>query len=226
MNEKIVEFKKLAAEKSLDYIKDGMIVGLGSGSTVYWMLLKLSVLVKKGLKIKGVPTSFKTMNLAKKMGIPLTNISTIEGIDIAIDGADEIDKDLNLIKGGGGSLVREKIVALFASKLIIIGDDTKKVDNIGNNNIPIEVTPFGWEIVANHYIPKLGGKAKLRKVSEEIFISDNKNFIIDCQFENILDLRKLESELKTIVGVVDTGIFINLADEVILSGEKGIQLLQ
>src|SRR5690625_4491295 len=203
-----------------------MIVGLGSGSTVYWMLLKLSVLVKKGLKIKGVPTSFKTMNLAKKMGIPLTNISTIEGIDIAIDGADEIDKDLNLIKGGGGSLVREKIVALFASKLIIIGDDTKKVVNIGNNNIPIEVTPFGWEIVANHYIPKIGGKAKLRKVSEEIFISDNKNFIIDCQFENILDLRKLESELKTIVGVVDTGIFINLADEVILSGEKGIQLLQ
>src|SRR5690625_2645950 len=153
--------KKLAAEKSLMYIKDGMIVGLGSGSTVNIMLKQLGKRVKEGLHIKGVPSSKKTERLAKELGIPLTDFSSIDRIDIAIDGADEVDSRLNVLKGGGGSLVREKIVDAAADKLVIVIDESKKVAKLGNFPLPIEVVPFGWEITSRN-IAALGGIPRLR----------------------------------------------------------------
>lgn len=213
MNE--VENKKIIGEAAADYIKDGMTVGLGSGSTINWMLKKLGAHVHEGLNIRGIPTSKKTERLARELGIPLTDFSEIERIDLAIDGADEIDDCFALIKGGGGSLVREKIVDSAAEELIIIADETKFVNQLGAFPLPVEILPFGWQLTAKR-IAEFGCHTERRSKDGNPFISDNGNYVLDCAFLKIDSPKKLHEELKSLIGVVETGLFVDMTDKVLL----------
>ncbi|MEQ6376729.1 ribose-5-phosphate isomerase RpiA [Bacillaceae bacterium S4-13-56] len=217
--------KKIAAEEAVGYIRDGMTIGLGSGSTVNCMLRKLAERIhSEGLDIVGIPTSLKTERLANELGIPLTDFSKIKKIDLAIDGADEVDQHLHLLKGGGGSLVREKIVDAMAEHLIIIVDHSKLVDHLGSFALPVEILPFGWNITQKQ-IARLGCEITLRKKENDIFMSDNGNYILDCTFNKITDPKSLHEELKLIVGVVETGLFVNMADLVIAGNGEHITKL-
>ncbi|WP_419954380.1 ribose-5-phosphate isomerase RpiA [Neobacillus niacini] len=206
--------KKEVGEKAVEYVKDGMVVGLGTGSTVFYTITKLGQLVQQGLSIKGVPTSEQTKQLAIQLGIPLVSFNEIEQIDVAIDGADEVDSELNLIKGGGGALLREKIIAAAAKTFIVVADSDKNVDTLGTFPLPIEVVPFGYEMTAKH-IRKLGGSPKLRKKDGAPYRTDNGNYIIDSNFQEITQSRELEKNLNLIPGVVDNGLFVDMADIVI-----------
>lgn len=214
--------KHIAAEEAVNYVKNGMTVGLGSGSTVNLMLHALGKRVKEGLQIRGIPSSIKTEKLAKELGIPLVDFSVTTQIDLAIDGADEIDESLNLIKGGGGSLVREKVVDACANELIIIADSSKLVSRLGSFPLPIEVLPFGFEVTAEN-IKKIGGIPKVRKKDHEIFISDNGNYILDCSFGTIEDPVHLHKTLIQMIGVVETGIFADMADKVIIARDGKVE---
>ncbi|GAB3063721.1 ribose 5-phosphate isomerase A [Virgibacillus ainsalahensis] len=217
--------KKNAGEKAVEYIEDGMTLGLGSGSTIYWMMKRLSVQIQNGLSVKGIPTSKRTEGWAREFGIPLTEFAEIEKIDLAIDGANEIDPNLNLIKGGGGSLVREKIVNEFAERLLIIADDGKFYNQLGKHLLPVEVIPFGWEVTARN-LEKLGCTTNLRMQDNNVFISDNENYIVDCQFDSIQDPVRLHEELKLLVGVIETGLFCNMVDQVIIGKDSKVELLR
>jgi ribose 5-phosphate isomerase A len=220
------DLKKQAGEKAVEYIKEGMIVGLGTGSTVEYSLKKLGKLVRDGLKIKGIPTSIHTQRIAKKEKIPLTTLEENPVIDLAIDGADEVDSDLNLIKGGGGALVREKIIAYNSKKVIIVIDDSKIVKALGIDfPLPVEVVKFGWTSTKKT-LEKIGCNVELRRVMEnEPYITDNSNYILDCEFERIVEPEQLEIDINNIPGVVENGLFIGLADEVIVGGKQGISTL-
>ncbi|WP_332696740.1 ribose-5-phosphate isomerase RpiA [Halalkalibacter lacteus] len=212
--------KKLAGEKAIEYIEDGMTVGLGSGSTVYWTLQKLGALVKEGMDIKGVPSSLRTEGWAQKFGVPLTDFSKVKQLDLAIDGADEVDPHFNLIKGGGGSLVREKVVNAASDKLIIVVDESKIVATLGKFALPVEVVPFGWEVTASR-ISQLGCEPILRKKENQVFVSNNGNYILDCPFEVIEDASVLHETIKKMVGVVETGLFIGMTDLIIVGTNAG-----
>ncbi|MFZ4451500.1 ribose-5-phosphate isomerase RpiA [Salibacterium aidingense] len=216
--------KKRAAEKSVDFMEDGMTIGLGSGSTVYWMMKKLKEKMKQGLHITGVPSSTRTEKWAVEWQIPLTNFHEVQTIDVAIDGADEIDAHLNLLKGGGGSLVREKIVIQASKQVVIIGEQSKLVSRLGAAPLPVEVLPFGWEAVAAH-ISELGCIPDLRKKNGEVFVSDNGNYILDCPFHTIHDPKALDDKIKNIAGVVDTGLFVQAADTAIIGENNDVQIL-
>ncbi|WP_339238583.1 ribose 5-phosphate isomerase A [Oceanobacillus sp. FSL W7-1281] len=209
--------KQRAAEKAAEKVKDGMILGIGSGSTVNYMLRKLAERIEEeGIQIKGIPSSKKSEKLARELGIPLTTFTENNYIDLAIDGADEIDEQLHLSKGGGGSLFREKMVDNIADYFIVIAGADKLVKRLGAFPLPVEVVPFGWKITEKR-IQKLGCRTTLRYRNEKQFVSDNGNYIIDCQFETIDEPEKLHKEIKSLLGVVETGIFANMADEVIIS---------
>ena len=210
------ELKESVAIEAIQYIEDDMKVGLGTGSTMYYAIKHLGERVKEGLNIVCVPTSEKTAEWAEKFEIPLSDFSEIRSLDIAIDGADEVDENLQLIKGGGGALLREKIVADAAEKFIVIVDESKVVKTLGKFKLPIEVIPFGWKITAQS-IESLGCKAILRKKEEEIFVTDNQNYILDCDFSEIHHPEQLNNTLKSIVGVVETGLFINMTKKVLVS---------
>ncbi|UZD14943.1 ribose-5-phosphate isomerase RpiA [Virgibacillus natechei] len=216
--------KKLVGEEAVKYIEDGMKVGLGSGSTVYWMIKKLGEYVEQGLDVTGVPTSQTTAQWAKEFGIPLTDFSELKQLDVTIDGADEVDENLHLIKGGGGALLREKIVASAAKELIIIVDRSKKVAHLGAFPLPVEVIPFGWEVTANN-ISTLGCVPKLRQKDGEVFISDNGNYILDCPFDKIPNPKTLHKELKSLVGVVETGLFVGMTDKVIVGEGDEVEVI-
>ncbi|MEF8848086.1 MAG: ribose-5-phosphate isomerase RpiA [Candidatus Thermoplasmatota archaeon] len=221
------EYKKLAGEKAVEHIENGMIVGLGTGTTVKYALLKIGELVKEGLDIKGIPTSQQTKKVALEQKIPLTTLNENPKIDVTIDGADEVDSNLNLIKGGGGALTREKIIAYHSKKLIIIVDDSKIVKALGIDfPLPIEVVKFGWTST-KETLEKLGCKAERRIViAEEPYITDNSNYVIDCDFNRIKKPEELEEKINLIPGVVENGLFIDLADEVIVGGKGGITTLE
>ena len=210
------ELKESVAIEAIQYIEDDMKVGLGTGSTMYYAIKHLGERVKEGVNIVCVPTSEKTAEWAEKFEIPLSDFSEIRSLDIAIDGADEVDENLQLIKGGGGALLREKIVADAAKKFIVIVDESKVVKTLGKFKLPIEVIPFGWKITAQS-IESLGCKAILRKKEEEIFVTDNQNYILDCDFSEIHHPEQLNNTLKSIVGVVETGLFINMTKKVLVS---------
>ncbi|WP_449355437.1 ribose-5-phosphate isomerase RpiA [Virgibacillus natechei] len=217
--------KKLVGEEAVKYIEDGMKVGLGSGSTVYWMIKKLGEYVEQGLDVAGVPTSQTTAQWAKEFGVPLTDFSEIKQLDVTIDGADEVDENLHLIKGGGGALLREKIVASAAKELIIIVDSSKKVAHLGAFPLPVEVVPFGWEVTTNN-ISTLGCEPKLRQKDGEVFVSDNGNYILDCPFDTISDPVKLHKDVKSHVGVVETGLFIGMADKVVVGEGDKVEVIE
>lgn len=225
LSEQVDLIKKAAGEKAAEYIQDGMIIGLGSGSTVYWMMKRLGELVEEGMNVKGIPSSIRTEGWARDFGIPLTNFSEVQMLDLAIDGANEIDPQFNLSKGGGGSLVREKIVNANAKKLIIIVDESKMVMELGKSPLPVEILQFGWEITAVK-ISKLGCKPVLRLREDERFISDNGNYIIDCAFESIPEPKELHRELKQMLGVVETGLFIGMAHTIIIAGKAEVKVIE
>ncbi|MDP7278520.1 MAG: ribose 5-phosphate isomerase A, partial [Candidatus Poribacteria bacterium] len=174
--------KRLAAEKAVEAVEPGMVLGLGTGSTVYYALLKLGQNVRSGLDIIGIPTSIQTADIAQREGIKLSDLATYPELDLTIDGADEIDPDLNLIKGLGGALVREKITVEASNRLIIIADQTKVVPHLGSKSpLPVEVVQFGWEVTLRHLQEMCPGIAS-RRGGTEPFITDNGNYIIDCNF--------------------------------------------
>ncbi|MFO7677573.1 MAG: ribose-5-phosphate isomerase RpiA [Thermoplasmatota archaeon] len=221
------EMKKRAAEKAIEYIEDGMIIGLGTGSTVEYALQSLSEKIKQGLKIQGVPTSLRTKKSAKAYDIPLIDFDENSvDIDVTIDGADEVDSNLSLIKGGGGALTREKIIAYHSKKLIIIIDETKIAKRLGVHfSLPVEVTKFGWRATMKT-LKELGCTAELRTITGGPYITDNQNYIIDCDFGRIDEPEVLEKEINMIPGVVENGLFIDLASEVIVGSKQGIMTLE
>jgi ribose 5-phosphate isomerase A len=220
------ELKKLAGEEAVKYVKDGMIVGLGTGSTIEYSLRKLGEKIKEGLKIQGIPTSIHTKRIAKEENIPLTTLDENPEIDLTIDGADEVDSYLNLIKGGGGALTREKIIAFNSKKVIIVIDDSKVVKALGIDfPLPVEVIKFGWTSTKKT-LEGFDCEVKLREVMEnEPYITDNGNYILDCEFERIENPEQLDTDLNLIPGVVETGLFIGLVNEVIVGSKSGVMTL-
>lgn len=210
------DLKKRVAYEAINYIKDGMVVGLGTGSTMYYAIQSLGERIKEGLNIKGIPTSERTAEWARSNNIPLTDFSEVNHLDLVIDGADEVDENFQLIKGGGGALLREKIVANATDQFIVIIDESKYVQTLGKFKLPVEVVPFGWEVTARE-IEALGCNATLRMDHNAIFLTDNDHYILDCDFKVINNPEKLNQDLISIVGVVETGLFINMARKVLIS---------
>ncbi|MEP6712968.1 MAG: ribose-5-phosphate isomerase RpiA [Ferruginibacter sp.] len=215
MNKNIEQEKELAANEAVKLINNNMIVGLGTGSTARYAIEAIGKMVKEGLCIRAIPTSNTTKELAESLGITIIDINTIEAIDITIDGADEFTEDLVLIKGGGGALLKEKIVASLTKVEIIIADSSKKVDVLGKFKLPIEVIPFASSYVLNQ-IKISGGSGKIRRAAGDLFITDEGNYIIDADFGAITNPVQLSVKLNEIEGLVAHGLFINLASKVIM----------
>lgn len=215
--------KQNAGLKAAEYVKDGMIVGLGTGSTADFAIRALGERVNNGLSIKTIPTSIASEKLARSLDIPLTNFEDHPVIDLTIDGADEVDPQLELIKGLGGALLREKIVAACTIEQIIIIDASKQVKKLGTRNpLPIEVVPFSWSLVYKK-LTEHGLQPKLRKTKTgQIFDTDNGNYIIDCNFPvGITNPAETNNWINTLPGVIENGLFVELTDLVIIGHEDG-----
>ena len=220
-------WKQMAGAAAAQLIEDGMVIGLGSGSTAVQLVYALAQRIQEGLRIVGaVPTSKATEQVAYQLGIPLTTLDDYPELDIDIDGADEIDGTLALIKGGGGALLREKIVAASARRFVIVADITKQVSILGMKMpLPIEIIPFALSPVRKR-LEALGASVALRYVGETVFITDNSNFILDCTFPGgIADPLALQAVIKQIVGVVETGLFLHMAEQAIIGGPDGVKLV-
>lgn len=220
-------WKRLAGEAAAELIQAGMVVGLGSGSTAVYMIRALARRIQAGLQITGaVPTSEATEKLAHSLGIPLTDLDTYPELDLDIDGADEIDGHLNLIKGGGGALLREKIVASASRRFVVVADISKQVTRLGRKAVlPVETIPFATTPVSRH-LQALGGSVQLRQRSNQVFFTDNGNVILDCTFaDGIADPSDLHARIRRIVGVVETGLFLNMAEQAIIGGPDGVTYL-
>jgi ribose 5-phosphate isomerase A len=216
--------KEAAAHASLRFVRDGDIVGLGTGSTAVYAVRFLGERVQAGLKIRGIPTSIHTQELAASLGIPLTTLDEVQQIDVTIDGADEVGPQLQLIKGGGGALLREKIVASATRKFVIIADSTKQVAMLGKFPVPVEVIKFAEALVAKK-ISAMGAAVKVRAdASSRKFITDEGNHILDCHFGQIPDPAGLARKLETTPGVVEHGLFIGMASVALIG--KGNQVLE
>jgi ribose 5-phosphate isomerase A len=220
-------WKRLAGEAAAQLIEDGMVLGLGTGTTATQMIYAVGQRIQEGLSITGaVATSQASEELARKLGIPLTDLDTHPVLDLAIDGADEIDGQLRLIKGGGGALLREKVVASAARRFIVIGDATKQVAQLGRNTpLPVEVVPFAATPVSKH-LEALGATVRLRRSGDSVFFTENCNIILDCFFaDGITDPTELDSRIHRIVGVVETGLFLHMAERAIIGGPEGVKVL-
>ncbi len=217
--------KHAAAVEAVKAVSNNQIVGLGSGSTAAYAIRELAKAVKKGLKIRAVPTSDKTAKLAESLNIPLLDINRVNSINVTIDGADEFNSDLILIKGGGGALLREKIVASLTEEEIIIVDSTKMVKILGKFKLPVEVIPFASNYVIGQ-IENIGGTGEIRNNGESTFITDEGNYIIDADFGAITDPRNLSNKLNEIEGVAAHGLFINLAAKIIMGTQNEIKIFE
>ncbi|MBS7632648.1 ribose 5-phosphate isomerase A [Candidatus Bathyarchaeota archaeon] len=221
--------KKNAALEAAKHVRDGFVIGLGSGSTAAYAIEEIGRKIKKEkLRVLGVPTSYQAFQLAVENDIPLTTLEEHPELDLAIDGADQIDEKLNLIKGIGGALAREKIVASASKCFIIVADEKKKVKTLGENSqpLPIEILPFAKTLVEKR-IEKIGGKPCLRTGTGKVgpVITDNGNIILDVDFGLIQDPVKLEVDVKSITGVVETGLFVRMADIIYLGKPSGVARL-
>ncbi len=219
--------KRNAAEEAVRFVKDGMVVGLGTGSTAKIVVDLIGKKLSKDFKIKGMPTSIKTKQQAEKLGIELIDIDDQDIIDLAIDGADEVAPDMSLIKGLGGALLREKKVEKKARELIIIVDESKIVEKLGRGELPVEVSSDSHELIATE-IENTGCKAKLRLENNgEAFLTDNKNYIYHCLFPNgIENPKEIDKKLQNINGVRDTGLFIDMATRIIIGNNEGSRILE
>lgn len=216
MKKNIDEEKMAVSLKAVDLIKGGEIVGLGSGSTIGFLIQELGNRWKNGLNFTAVPSSLKTEALARTFGIPMLEIGQTSHIDITFDGADEFTEQLCLIKGGGGALFREKIIASLSKRNVILTDSSKKVDQLGKFKVPVEVSPYAVELVKNSLV-KMNGFPTLRLNSSLPFTTDNGNYIIDIDFGLIDDPENLASQLDGVVGIIEHGLFINLTDEILMA---------
>ena len=217
--------KRNAGRKAADCVKDGMIVGLGTGSTVAFFLEALKERLKDGFAIKGVPTSIKTKEQALSLDIPLTTLGQHPDIDLTVDGADEVDEQFNLIKGGGGALLREKIVAAASKKEVIVVDSSKSVEKLGRFPLPVEVVQYGY-VATTRKLEALGADVFLRIQDGKTFLTDNGNYILDCEFGVIKDPPDLEKAINSIPGVVECGLFIELTDMVIIGKGDDVEILE
>ncbi|PZX09421.1 ribose-5-phosphate isomerase RpiA [Celeribacter halophilus] len=220
--------KFVAAKKAVGYVEDGMKVGLGTGSTAAWMVRCLGELVREeGLDIVGVPTSSRTAELARQQGIKVISLDEAKWLDLTIDGADEFDPELNLIKGGGGALLQEKIVATASDQMIVISDVSKQVDMLGAFPLPVEVIPFGWQttkaLVEETLVSMdvLGQQSTVRMNGDAAYVTDEGNHIIDLHLQRIGNARQLALVLNQIPGVVENGLFIDICDKVIIGHGDG-----
>ena len=214
------EYKQAAADKALELVQDGMLVGLGSGSTARYFTEGVGRLVASGMTVRGVPTSRATAELAAELGIPIVT-ELIGQIDLAVDGADEVDPALNLIKGRGGAMVREKLVAAASKRFVVVVDDTKLVTQLGVGVLPVEVLPFLWRSTAER-LAAIGMSVVVRGGEETPYVTDNGNLILDLRVEGgIKDPSAFGVELKKITGVVEHGLFVGMTDTVIVAGPKG-----
>jgi ribose 5-phosphate isomerase A len=216
--------KKLAAIAAVELVEDGMVLGLGTGSTAVFALEMLGERVKNGLRIKGVPTSDSTEKLAKSVGIPIVTLDEFPQLDLDIDGADEVEPTLCLIKGGGGALLREKIVAYASKRVVIIVDEKKLVDKLGKFHLPIEVVPFSRGLI-QETIKKMGASSVVRERNGQVFHTDENNLILDCDFGLIEDPRALGQQLSLIPGVVEHGLFLDMVERVIIGGDGRVKTL-
>ena len=225
-----VELKRKAAATALEFVEDGMKLGIGTGSTAEQFILLLGDKVKAGMTIIGVPTSERSADLCRELGIPLTTLEETPHLDLTIDGADEVDPQLRLIKGGGGAHLREKIVAAASDRMVVIVDESKVVETLGAFPLPIEVMPFGLrstELAVNEVCARFGlqGTITLRKNEDGTnYVTDGQHFILDASFGRISDINALDEALRAIPGVVETGLFIGLATVAVVAAKDGIKL--
>ena len=225
--ENLEALKELAAKAAVKYVKEGHIVGLGTGSTARYVVLALGERVKAGLRIKGVPTSRETAELARQQGIPLIDQDNAWIIDVAIDGADQVDPGFNLIKGGGGALLKEKIVAASAKQFIVMVDHTKRVPVLGGSfPLPVEVVPFGWGSTAREIGALTKSRVVLRERNGAPFRTEAGNMIVDVHIDRIDQPGDLEIALNKIPGIVETGLFVNRTDVLIVGTPQGVQTQQ
>lgn len=219
-----MNLKEVVGKEAVKYVEDGMIVGLGTGSTVFYFVHALADRVKEGLNIQMVSTSIQTVELAKSLGLNIKELEEIDHIDLAVDGVDEIDKNFNAIKGGGAALFREKIVADIAKEVIWIYDESKDVEKLGKFNLPVEILPFGY----SHTVRKLTEAALnpvLRKKDGEILITDNHNYIADLHLGYGFDIEEVKQKLANIVGVVEHGLFLNMCKLCIKGTPEGAVII-
>ncbi|EOI6974007.1 ribose-5-phosphate isomerase RpiA [Listeria monocytogenes] len=213
--------KKIAGEKACEWIEDGMVVGLGTGSTVYYTIEKLGQMINNGLHITGVATSEETTKQAEKLGIPLKSLNDVTEIDVTIDGADEIDTNFQGIKGGGGALLREKMVASASLKNIWVVSEEKLVRTLGKFPLPLEVIPFGWKQI-EHTLAKEQIQTNLRKQSNgEVYVTNNGNYILDIVNQSFTDAKMWQEKLAQIPGVVEHGLFLDYVDVIICGKANG-----
>jgi len=226
------DLKRQAAARAVEQVKDGMKLGLGTGSTAKHFVELLGERVKAGLKVIGVPTSEATRADAERCGVPLTTLEEVDRLDLTVDGADEIDPNLELIKGGGGALLREKIVAAASARMIVIADESKWVETLGRFPLPIEVIPFGLgatrrAIEAVFADSGVSGPMEVRKAKDgHVFVTDGGHWIIDARLGRIPDSPRLAASLNSIPGVVEHGLFIGLARTAVLAGPQGIRVVE
>ena len=218
--------KQAAADSAAALIEDGMIVGLGSGSTATLAVAAIGKRVKEGLGIIGIPTSEKIADQARLLGIPLATLEDHGSIDLTVDGADEVVAGpLDLIKGGGGNLLREKLVAVSSSRMVVVVDETKVVRQLGAHRVPVEVVPFGWTTTSKR-LEQAGAHPKLRVGADgTVFLTDGGHYILDCDFGLIASPRDLQTVLDGIVGVVEHGLFVGIADEARVGSSEGVKIL-
>ena len=226
-----VEKKILAAQKAFEYVEDGMKLGLGTGSTADEFTKILSDNVKNGLDVVCVPTSENTKDLAESLNIPLASLENLNFLDLTVDGADEVDDDLSLLKGGGGALLREKIIAFNSKKMIVIADDTKKVSKLGEFRLPIELLKFEHKITINRVLEKLEnigypGTAELRVINGNPFTTDSENLIYDLSIGLIEEPAIIDNLLNSIPGVVENGLFVDMANIVIIGEQNGVKIIE
>ncbi|HYM77010.1 MAG TPA: ribose-5-phosphate isomerase RpiA [Candidatus Dormibacteraeota bacterium] len=216
--------KEAAARASLRYVKDGQVVGLGTGSTAAYFIKLLGEQVKNGLRIRGIPTSVRSKELAESLGIPLTTLDECQEIAVTVDGADEVDPQLRLIKGGGGAMLREKIVASATKQLVIVADASKQVARLGKFPLPVEVIRFAQALVAKR-ITALGAQVQLRTGADgKPYVTDENNHVLDCRFGEIRDADGLAQELSQMPGVVEHGLFIGMASVAIFA--RGSEIVE
>lgn len=227
MSEERDRLKRTAAMRAIEEVTDGMVIGLGTGSTAAFVVDGLGARVAAGLKIVGIPTSERTAAQARRLGIPIATFAEHQHLDLTIDGADEVERGtLNLIKGLGGALLREKIVAAASRRLIIVVDREKLVERLGEHTpVPVEVTQFGWQVTADR-LARLGCTPQLRHATDDHpFITDGGNYILDCRFARIADPAAIEKSIERIVGTIESGLFIGRSSTVISAGPDGVEVL-
>ncbi len=221
------QLKKSTFKDALAQIQDGMVIGIGSGSTIELLIPELATkLQQESIEITGVCTSNKTAFIAKEHGIKIFDVNDVQHIDIAIDGADEIDRELNLIKGGGGALFREKVIDSMAEKFIVLADDSKCVDYLGETfKLPVEVDKFNWLLIAKNIESIKQVKAIRRMVDDVPFITDNGNYILDLELNNHIDAYEMHEYLIHLIGVLETGYFLDVTDQVIIGSTSGVKVI-